>query len=280
MNSNFSVIFDNKNTVLYAPGFSIPLSLDCGQAFRWKSDSNGVFSGVAGGRFLRISQTGDKITFFDMPKEDFETFWSTYFDLDRDYETIKSNLSTDGSLKKAIDCCGGIRILHQDPWEALCSFIISQNNNIPRIKGIVERLCMLLGEEIAQEIYAFPSPETIVNAGVDALIPIRSGFRAKYIYDAACRVVSGEIDFKKIAGLPLADAENELKKIKGVGPKVAQCALLYGLGRVDAFPVDVWVNRIMSEMYPNGLPECTYGVEGIAQQYLFHWRRTALTTLK
>ena len=273
MRHNFIALFENKNTVIKAPGFSAALSLDCGQAFRWSADENGLWHGVAFGKALTLAEKDGEVTLFNVDEEEFQSVWKNYFDLDRDYESLKAAYSADESLKKAVDFCGGIHILNQEPWEALCSFIISQNNNIPRIKGIVARLCALLGDRLDGGDYAFPSPERIVEAGVDGLAPIRSGFRAKYIYDAALRVQNGEIDFEKIKALPLADAAEELKKIKGVGDKVAACALLYGLGRADAFPVDVWVRRILEELYPGGLPACAQGTAGIAQQYLFHWRR-------
>ncbi len=273
MNPNFFAKSENNNTVLKAPGFSAALSLDCGQAFRWSADENGFWHGVAYGRALTLRESEGEITLFNVDKTEFETVWRKYFDLDRDYEALKTAYRADENLKKAVDFCGGIHILNQEPWEALCSFIISQNNNIPRIKGIVARLCALLGNRLENGGYTFPSPEKIVEAGIDGLAPIRSGFRAKYIYDAAVRVKNGEIDFEKIRLMPLDEAAAELKKIKGVGDKVAACALLYGLGRVDAFPVDVWVKRILSELYPGGMPECTRGTAGIAQQYLFHWRR-------
>ena len=155
----------------------------------------------------------------------------------------------------------------------MCSFIISQNNNIPRIKGIIERLCTFFGEDLGGGDFSFPSAERLAVLSEQDLAPIRSGFRAKYILDAARRVASGETELEKVAAMPIDEARAELQKIKGVGPKVAECALLYGFGRAEAFPVDVWVKRIMQELYPEGLPACTENVEGIAQQYLFHWRR-------
>ena len=273
MQQNFTAIFENKNTVVRAPGFSAALSLDCGQAFRWKEDENGFWHGVAFGRPLTLCEKDGGITLFNVDEAEFEAVWKNYFDLERDYESLKASYREDEHLKKAVEFCGGIHILNQEPWEALCSFIISQNNNIPRIKGIVERLCALLGDRLENGDYAFPSPVKIIDAGVEGLAPIRSGFRAKYIYDAAVKVENGEIDFEKIKALPLCEAAEELKKIKGVGDKVAACALLYGLGRADAFPVDVWVKRILEELYPGGMPSCTEGTRGIAQQYLFHWRR-------
>ena len=213
--------------------------------------------------------TGDRAD-----EAEFEEIWRRYFDLDRDYSAVCERLKADEYMRAAVTEFPGIRILRQEPWEALCSFIISQNNNIPRIKGIIDRLCRLLGEPLGGEDYAFPTPEAVAAAGVEGLAPIRAGFRAKYIIDAAQKVSRGEIDFDRIAAEGLDYGREELIKIKGVGAKVAECTLLYGFGKVDAFPVDVWVRRIMQELYPNGLPECAEGVRGIAQQYLFHWRRS------
>ena len=254
--------------------FDAALSVDCGQSFRWKKINETDVSGIAFGKVLTFRQSDEEIAFLNTDGEDFEKIWVPYFDLERDYEAICEGFRNDYYLNSAVTECGGIRILGQDPWEALCSFIISQNNNIPRIKGIVERLCVALGENLDNGNYAFPSAAKVAEAGIDALAPLRAGFRAKYIIDAAEKVASGEIDFQKIYDSPLDEGRDELIKIKGVGEKVAQCALLYGFGKVDAFPVDVWVKRIMAELYPNGLPECTNGVRGIAQQYLFHWYRT------
>ena len=170
----------------------------------------------------------------------------------------------------------GIRILKQEPWEALCSFIISQNNNIPRIMGIIDRLCSTYGDKNEKGEYTFPSYEKLINLTVEDLAPLRAGFRSKYILDAAQKLYNKEIDLQKIYSASMDEARNELMKIKGVGPKVAECTLLYGFGKKEAFPVDVWVKRIVSELYPEGLPECIKGNEGIAQQYLFHWRRNLI----
>ena len=169
----------------------------------------------------------------------------------------------------------GIRILKQEPWEALCSFIISQNNNIPRITGIIDRLCSTWGEKNEKGEYSFPSYEILAGLTVEDLAPLKAGFRSKYILDAAQKLKNKEIDLNKIYSATMDEAREELMKIKGVGKKVADCTLLYGFGRMEAFPVDVWVKRIVEELYPDGLPECIKGNEGIAQQYLFHWRRNS-----
>lgn len=265
-------VFENNNVILTeAECFNVGFSLDCGQAFRWIEESDGSWSGVVKGKELRIKQDSDKIILFNTTPEDYESLWSVYFDLQRDYKGIISAYN-DESLITACREYEGIRILKQDEWEAICSFIISANNNIPRIKGIIERLCENFGEKVGNR-FSFPEPSVIASLEVDDLGVIRSGFRAKYIIDAAHKISSGEVDIEKIKEMDFESAKNELLKIKGVGEKVAQCALLYGFGRIEAFPVDVWVKRIVSELYPNGLPECIKGTEGIAQQYLFHWRR-------
>lgn len=259
-----SIIFDNTDSL------DIALSFDCGQAFRWIRRPNGAWHTVVSGKSVDIIQDGGKITVLG---DTDETFWRKYLDLDRDYGAICRRLKEDKWLNRAITEYGGIRILHQDSWEALCSFIISQNNNIPRIKGIIERLCAAFGDDLGNGDFSFPPAERLAGCSVDELAPLRAGFRAKYIIDAAQKVADGEVNLEMLNREDMDVCRSELTKIKGVGAKVAECTLLYGCGRIEAFPVDVWVKRIMAELYPNGLPECTSGVEGIAQQFLFHWRR-------
>lgn len=252
------------------PSFNLGLSLDCGQAFRWVYKDE-MWHGVAYGTPLAVQQTEKEIIFYNCTEDTFNNIWKRYFDFDLDYGKIVSSYD-DKHLISAVKEYNGIRILRQEPWEALCSFIISQNNNIPRIKGIIERLCDIFGEgENGKK--SFPSAEKIATLSVEDLSPLRAGFRAKYIIDAAQKVSKGEVDFEMIEKNPIEFGREELQKIKGVGAKVAECTLLYGFHKLEAFPVDVWVKRIMTELYPDGLPECTKGTEGIAQQYLFHWRR-------
>ena len=251
----------------------LSLTLDCGQCFRWTENPDGSWHGVVGSKKVdAVCESGNLILTGDVSENDRE-MWSRYFDLRRDYSSLCERFCADKWLKKAVDAYPGIRVLHQEPWETLCSFIISQNNNIPRIKGIIDRLCHNFGEDLGGGDFAFPSAQTIAQKTPEDLAVLRAGFRVKYILDAAKKVSDGEIDLTEIENADIETARLELQKISGVGPKVAECALLYGFGRVDAFPVDVWVRRIMEELYPDGLPECTEGAQGIAQQYLFHWRR-------
>ncbi len=269
---------ENENLILSDVNcFNVGLSVDCGQSFRWSKNEDGSFHAVVKNKSIDIIQTEKEVILKNTTEEEFNFFWKVYFDLDRDYQKICDSFD-DGYLKEAVSEFSGIRILKQDEWETICSFIISQNNNIPRIKGIIARLCEAFGEKINESEYAFPSYEVIAEKTVEDLAPLRAGFRAKYILDAAQKLASGEVEIEKIKALPLDEAREELMKIKGVGKKVADCSLLFGFGRIEAFPVDVWVKRIMAELYPSGLPECTKGVEGIAQQYLFHWRRNSKKT--
>ena len=268
------ITFGN-NSIKYSDidTLDVGLSLDCGQAFRWNKKNDGSWHGVAFSRAADIFQDETGVTVSGNISDGDDKLWAEYLDLNRDYKTICEKLCGDKWLNKAINTYSGIRILHQEPWEALCSFIISQNNNIPRIKGIIERLCITFGDDLGDGDFSFPSAEKLSALSIDELAPLRSGFRAKYIIDAAQKVSDGTVNLNSLKDIDIDKAREELIQIKGVGAKVAECTLLYGCGRMDAFPVDVWVRRIMAEMYPEGLPECTDGVEGIAQQYLFHWRR-------
>ncbi len=266
-------IIDSNNLTVKTDGcINLDCTLDCGQSFRWEKEGN-IWTAAVRGKKISVEQIDENtICFYNTTEDDFNNIWKTYFDLERDYVSITERFKGDEYLKKSTEAYYGIRVLNQEPWEALCSFIISQNNNIPRIKGIIKRLCENFGEDLGG-IYSFPSAETLSKLSVEDLAPLRSGFRAKYIIDAAKKVASGEIDFDKIIANDISYGREELMKIKGVGPKVAECCLLYGCQKSDAFPIDVWVKRIMAEMYPDGLCECAFPEIGIAQQYLFHWRR-------
>ncbi len=268
--------FVAKNGDLHISGvtnFSLCQTLDCGQAFRWREKGNGIWCGVARDKYLELEIKGDTLILYNTTLLDYKNFWENYFDLKTDYSEIISKISHNPILKEAAEMGSGIRILRQNSFEALCSFIFSQNNNIERIKGIIERLCENFGENLGNGFYSFPTAEKIASLTVEDLEVLRSGFRAKYAIDAAKKVVSKEIDLEKIAKMPIDEARNELVKIYGVGEKVADCTLLFGMYRIDAFPRDVWIKRAMERLFPEGLPNQTKGYEGIVQQYLFYYAR-------
>ena len=270
----FTVKYKNNNAYITVPdGIDLPHTLDCGQAFRWEEKENGVWHGVAYGKYLELCKEADgTLALFNTTEHDFESIWRKYFDLDRDYCTVNKNLSKNEILKSAAEYSFGIRILNQEPWETLCSFIISQNNNIKRIKGIISRLCDNFGEDKG-DYRAFPTAERIAACSLEDLAVLRSGFRAKYILDAAQKISSGEIDLERLKALSTNAAREELMKIKGVGPKVADCALLFSLCHIDAFPKDVWIKRAMQALFGGELPDEAKPYAGIAQQYIFFYAR-------
>lgn len=269
-----NIVYQNGLVIIKnVSNFDLKQTFDCGQAFRWNVDADGVWQGSVLDKSIRLYYESDKIIIEGTTKEDFENFWFDYFDLSRDYSKVIDTISSDPILKKATAFGNGIRILKQDPWEALCSFIISQNNNIPRIKGIIDRLCENFGQKIGS-FYTFPSAQKLAALTVEDLSCIRSGFRAKYIIDAAKKVSSGEIDLEGLKKCDIDTARDTLMTIKGVGPKVADCVLLFGLNKIDAFPKDVWIKKAMLTFFPNGLPECANGYEGLVQQYIFFYARS------
>lgn len=262
---------DGKDILLKQSDFNLDETLDCGQAFRWEKISQNTYKGAFLNKPLVISAEEEPEVFrlHNTTEEDFLNIWADYFDLSTDYKELKMRFCQDETLSKACNFAGGIRILKQDKWEALSSFIISQNNNIPRIKGIIGRLCDNYG--------GYPSSADMSEETVESLGFLRAGFRAKYLVDAVSKINSGELNLDSVAEMPIEDARKALMTIKGVGPKVAECALLFGFYRTEAFPKDVWVKRVMEKWYPNGLPDCVKGVEGIAQQYLFHYIRNGIS---
>ncbi len=252
--------------------FSLSDTLDCGQAFRWAQNSDGSWQAVVENRLLKVAEAENGFIIYDCTGQEFLDVWSVYFDIERDYTAICDEISSDPILKEAAETCGGIRLLRQAPWETLCSFIISQNNNIPRIKGIIERLCSTFGEKI-EGGYTFPSPEKLAGLTVEDLSPLRSGFRAKYILDAAKKVAEKTVNLESLYALDTDTARVELMKINGVGPKVADCVLLFAYGKTDAFPQDVWIKRTMQDLFGGILPEVAKPYAGIVQQFLFHYAR-------
>lgn len=257
--------------------FDLERIFECGQCFRWNADEKGVYTGVAYGRAAKIYREGDSI-FISGTVEDFENIWRGYFDLDRSYADIRAGLCVDEYMTEASTFGAGIRILYQEKWEALCSFIISQNNNIPRIKKTVEKLCELFGDKtelFGKTYYAFPPAEKIAALDLEDLEPLRSGYRADYIIGAARGVASGAIDLEAIASMIPDEACKALKSIRGVGDKVANCVVLFGLQMLDAFPIDVWMKKALKAHYEGGFdPKIFAPYAGIAQQYMFYFARS------
>ncbi len=248
----------------------------CGQCFRWNEQSDGSFIGVVGDTVARIVKDGDTVKAY--ANCDCQETLTSYLDLERDYDSIRNLVSIDSQTALAAEFGSGIRILKQEPWEALCSFIISQCNNIPRIKSIISKLCLAYGNPIEWEgetYYTFPSAETIAKLEVSDLDFLRSGYRAPYILNAARAVSDKSIDLSKLRTLPTSEAKKRLLTLDGVGEKVASCMLLFGLGKLDAFPVDVWVRRVTEQFYGKGFDATKAFGEyaGIAQQYLFYYAR-------
>lgn len=259
---------ENNNILLWQEDFDLDETLDCGQAFRWKkieSEYDCTYKGFFLNDSLTISKKDDFFILHNTSESDFLEKWVEYFDLNTDYGKLKEIFCRDETMKKACEFAGGIRLLKQDSWETLLSFIISQNNNIPRIKLIIDRLCSHYGH--------FPSAMELAEETPESIDYLKSGFRAKYIIDASQKVASGEINLDEIKKMPLDAARQKLMTIKGVGKKVSECVLLFGMYRTEAFPIDVWIKRVLENYYPEGFPEYAKPYGGIAQQYLFHYIR-------
>lgn len=248
-------------------------TLDCGQCFRWREQADGSFCGVVRGKAARVSMTADTLV-IDGACEGDRAIWADYFDLGLDYGRVRRELSrVHPVMASAAQYAPGIRILRQEPFEALISFIISQNNNIKRIAGIVDRLCVCFGRPIGEGLYAFPTAQRLAVLRPEDLTPIRAGFRHRYIIDAAQKVAGGEVELEPLRHMPYDEARRELMRITGVGVKVADCTLLYGLHRLDGFPLDVWMKRAMAVLF-DGMSPASFGeYAGIAQQYIFHYAR-------
>ncbi len=251
--------------ILYENDLELDDVLDTGQAFRWNKIGDNHYVGASLDTPLEIMGTGGEFILKNTDEETFLKVWAGYFDLGTDYSELRNEYSKDPTLRSACEFSGGIRLLRQDSWEALVSFIFSSNNNITRIKGIISRLSEHYGH--------FPTPKEIAVESPESLGYLRSGFRAGYILDAAGKVASGEVDLENVRKTDYEAAKKELMRIKGVGPKVADCVLLSGFGKTEAFPVDVWMKRVLETYYPDGFPEAFYGTRGIAQLYLFNYIR-------
>ncbi|HOB20885.1 MAG TPA: DNA glycosylase [Candidatus Atribacteria bacterium] len=276
---------DNSIVLTGVASFHPAHIFDCGQAFRWNPDGKG-YTGIVGDKVIRVVCENDSVILEGASYEDYESLWRHYLDLDRDYETIKQEFSKDPVLAEAVSYGWGMRILNQDPWETLISFIISANNNITRIKGIVERLSASLGRAVPFEdkaYYTFPDPSALAGADDNTLKRCGCGYRGPYIRETARMVADGKLSLADLKQLPYAEARKHLLSCKGVGEKVADCILLFSMNHTEAFPVDVWIKRIMEQLYthkPLSVKEIRAyaGVRfgkyaGLAQQYLFYYAR-------
>lgn len=262
---------------------------DCGQCFRWQRQEDGSYIGPAMGKVVKVAYEDGQLIIDNCSEEDFQNIWKDYLDLGRDYSILKERLSErDPIMKAASDYGYGIRILRQDFWETVVSFIISQNNNIPRIKGCIEAVCERFGEPIGvyegKEYYAVPGVEKLASLTGDDLAPCRLGYRAPYLVKMAQQFIEkGGPDEVRKEIISSEDPIQQLQQFCGIGPKVAACISLFGLARMDAFPIDVWMRRVMNRLY--GIDEKdvkamkAYAKEhfgengGIAQQYLFYYIR-------
>lgn len=274
--------------------FNITHIFECGQCFRWNRIDENTYIGVIKGAVIKVKQEGNKIIFTGNSEKNFKDTINYYFDLNTNYTEYKNKLSNiDGFMEESIKFGDGIRILKQDLWECIISFIISANNNIPRIKKIIERISKEYGKEIEFEgniYYEFPTPEELSKASIEDLRALGTGFRDKRIFNTTKMILEKKVDLEKITKFETSEEmREELLKLDGVGPKVADCILLFSLKRLDVFPIDVWVRRVMNELYFK-LPDETklkrdqieklatekYGdLAGMAQQYLFYWKREA-----
>ena len=300
VSTNISQLTENGLPVVMVEGvelFDVGKVFDCGQCFRFDPVEDSAheteFAGCAFGKYISVAQDKDKLFIYNATVEEYEDLWSSFLGLDRDYGEINESilsLSENPALADAVRLSSGIRILKQDEWEAICSFIISQNNNIPRIKKLVAALCRACGDKIdvsGMEVhiadahreqnghfYSFPSPERVLSLGISGLAELKTGFRAKYIFDAAEKMVNSELDLDFLANSDTEECVKHLCTVKGIGPKVACCALLFGFAKLDAFPIDVWIKKVVAKYFDENFDPASLGeYAGIAQQYLFYYER-------
>ncbi len=255
--------------------FSIKAIAESGQCFRITRCSDGSYIVNALGRVLSVKEEGDRKYIFSCDKAEFDSVWKNYFDLDSDYAVYREKvLPEDEYLKKAMSFGHGIRILNQDKWEMLISFIISQRKSVPAIRTSIERLSALFGEKTDNEgHYSFPSPKALMEAGNGDLSSCGLGYRVDYVREAARAVYFNEADLEGYAALETPVLITELMKLKGVGIKVASCIALFGYHRLDTVPVDVWMKRVIDTKYGGRLPEEYAPYAGVLQQYMFNYAR-------
>ena len=286
---------EQKYILTEVKSFELKDIFECGQCFRWNQEEDGSYTGVFGQNVLNVKKEDNQIIFKGICQGDIKETVEKYFDMGRDYEKIKQQLSKiDSYMKESIEYGKGIRILNQDLWETIISFIISANNNIPRIKGIIERLSKSYGKEIqwnGKKYYTFPTPEELKDVTVEEYRKLGLGFRDIRLYETTKMILDKKVDLEKLEQNPnTLEVREQLLTLSGVGPKVADCILLFStLKRFEVFPIDVWVRRVMNDLYIKNPDETKVSkkqiekiatekfgnLAGMAQQYLFYWRREA-----
>lgn len=247
-----------------------------GQCFRMRERETGVFAVIAGSRYLEVCRKGEEWG-FDCTEEEFDSFWKSYFDLEQDYGIYQKMVDDrDLYLRAAAEYGGGIRILRQDLWEMIVSFLISQQNHIARIRRCIQNICEAYGEPCVnrrgETYYAFPRPEALAGLEEEALKACNLGYRSRYVVRAARSVLAGELRLEEVAQMEYPYAREELLKLYGVGEKVADCICLFSLHQLEAFPVDTHIRQALEQHYRQGFPAGTYqGVQGVMQQYIFYY---------
>ncbi|HHX69915.1 MAG: DNA glycosylase [Miniphocaeibacter sp.] len=279
---NKNIIIKNNND------FNPKHIFECGQAFRWKKEEDNSYTCIAKGRVLNVSQQNDEIIFNNTNEDDFNNIWIDYFDLKTDYNNIKKELSLEKTIKDAVNYGYGIRILNQEKFETIISFIISANNQIPRIKKSIEIISRNYGEFIenfkGEDYFSFPAAEKLSKVSVEELREVaRVGFRDKRIIETSKLIANNDFSIRESVSLNSEELRKELEKLPGVGPKVASCIMLFSYGRSETFPVDVWIKRVMEELYIKEETNIKHigkyandifgNLAGYAQQYLFYYGR-------
>ena len=284
---------EQRYVITDVDSFELRDIFECGQCFRWNAKDDGSYTGVIKNGVINVKKINNDVIFEGSCNGNIADICRDYFDLNRDYNKIKTILSNvDEYLKESIEYGSGIRILNQDLWEMIISFIISANNNIPRIKGIIEKMSQKYGNKVVwkgKDYYIFPTIKQLSSASKDDLRALGMGFRDTYIFNTTNTIASGDINLEELHNeKDTSKVREKLLTLSGVGPKVADCILLFStLKRFDVFPIDVWVRRVMNDLYIKNEDETKvskkeieklakekYGdLEGIAQQYLFYWRR-------
>lgn len=282
-----SVIYKDNYVVLEGvKNFNIKQVVECGQCFRWKKVTDSNYIGVAYGRVIEVVQEGDKIQILNTTEEDFSNIWQEYFDFNRDYSEVKDKLIDDELLKKSMEFGYGVRVLNQEPFEILISFIISARNSIPVISKTINNISKKYGTKLqykGEDYYTFPTIEQLSIATEDDIRETGASFRSKYIVDTVRRLKDGELSLEEIMALNDDECHTKLQEFKGVGAKVADCVMLFSMKKTSAFPVDVWVKRAMIYFYDakdSSLNKIRifardrFGeLSGFAQQYLFYYAR-------